>query len=140
LDAFMNFRSLPPTDYQAFYAASTYSGFNVGPASVVANGKDLVAENGVIHIIDKVLTPPPSIDQYINSDSRYSLFKSLLDRYVTFELNTDISRKYNVLTGNTDNVYVKTYNGSIAFAPNNENYLKIDANDAQQDSYSIVAP
>lgn len=139
LDAYMQIKGLGAADYEAFYPGSTYSGFNVGPASVLADQKDIEAENGVIHVVDHVLVPPLSIDQYINQTADYSAFKNLLDKFVTYNVNADISHKYAVLSGKTANVYVKTYAG-LAYSPNNENYMKADANDAQTDSYSIVAP
>jgi hypothetical protein len=37
--------------------------------------KDIYAENGIIHTIDKVITALPSLDQYIGSNSDYSEFR-----------------------------------------------------------------
>ena len=138
LDPFMTFSGLNATDYNYFYPNTQYTGKNVAGATIVE--QDIVAENGVIHIVDKVLTPPQSIDQYIAAKSDYSIFKSLLDKYVTYNLNTDISHRYQVLTGSADNVYAKNYSTLLAFSPNNENYLKLDANDAQTGMYTIFAP
>jgi len=137
---FMSFSGLSQTDYTYFYPGSTYTGKNVGPASIVEGEYNITAENGVIHVVDKVLVPPLSIDQYIVAKSDYSAFKTLLDKFVSYNLNTEISQRYQVLSGKAASVYVKNYSSLLAFAPNNENYLKIDVNDAQQNSYSIFAP
>lgn len=137
---FMGFAGLSQTDYSFFYPGSTYTGKNVGPASILEGQYNITAENGVIHVIDRVLVPPPSIDQYIGAKPDYSVFKGLLDKFVSYNVNTDISHRYEVLSGKAANVYVKNYSTLLAFSPNNENYLKIDANDAQQSSYSIFAP
>jgi hypothetical protein len=45
-----------------------------------------------------------------------------------------------VLTGKSDKVYAKTYPGTFAFSPNNENYIKLQANDAQTHGYSAIVP
>ncbi|WP_197082303.1 fasciclin domain-containing protein [Pedobacter sp. BMA] len=138
LPPFMTFAGIGATDYNYFFPGTEYTGKNVGPAKITE--QDIVAENGVIHIIDRVLTPPQSIDQYITAKTQYSAFKSLLDKYVSYSINTDISHRYQVLTGKSDNVYAKIYSGVLGFSPNNENYLKLDANDAQAGMYTIFAP
>lgn len=140
LSPYMAFTGLSATDYNFFYPNTTYNGNNVGPAHILGDQQNIIAENGVIHVVDKVLTPPLSIDQYVAAKPEYSTFKSLLDKFVTYGLNTDISHRYEVLTGKAANVYVKSYSTLLGFSPNNENFLKVDANDAQQGSYSIVAP
>ncbi|TCD05631.1 hypothetical protein EZ449_16210 [Pedobacter frigidisoli] len=140
LSPFMAFSGLSAADYNFFYPNSTYNGNNVGPGKLVDGQTNIIAENGVIHVVDKVLTPPQSIDQYINQKTDYSVFKNLLDKFVTYTLNADISHRYEVLSGKPANVYVKNYSTLLAYAPNNENYLKADANDAQSGSYSIFAP
>jgi uncharacterized surface protein with fasciclin (FAS1) repeats len=138
LPPFLNFSGVNAFDYNYFFPNSEFVRKNVAGAKIIE--EDIIAENGVIHVIDKVLTPPQSIDQYINTNNNYSFFKSLLDRYVTYNVNADISRRYQVLTGKPDNVFVKNYSNILAFSPNNENYLRLDANDAQIGMYAIFAP
>lgn len=140
LAPFMAFSGLTAADYNFFYPNIAYNGANIGAAHILPNQQNIIAENGIIHVIDRVLTPPLSIDQYLTSKPEYSTFKSLLDKFVTYGLNTDISHRYEVLTGKAANVYVKSYSSLLGFSPNNENFLKVDANDAQQGSYSIIAP
>jgi uncharacterized surface protein with fasciclin (FAS1) repeats len=138
LPPFTGFSGVSAFDYNYFFPNTVFNGKNVGAAKIIE--QDIVAENGVIHVTDKVLTPPQSIDQYINSKSQYSAFKSLLDKYVSYNVNTDISRRYQVLTGKSDNVFVKNYSSLLGFSLNNENFLKEDANDAQIGMYTIFAP
>jgi len=140
LAPFMAFSGLTAADYNFFYPNIAYNGANIGSAHILPNQQNIIAENGIIHVIDRVLTPPLSIDQYLTSKPEYSTFKSLLDKFVTYGLNTDISHRYEILTGKAANVYVKSYSSLLGFSPNNENFLKVDANDAQQGSYSIIAP
>ncbi len=136
---FMTGKGLGASDYNYFYPASSYSGFNVAEAKVVQ--KDITAENGIIHVVDRVITALPSIDQYIGSNPNYSEFKKLLDKYlVQFVLNQTVTNNYRALTGTTTDVFTKVYNASLAFSPNNENFLKLQDNDAQSDCYTMFVP
>jgi uncharacterized surface protein with fasciclin (FAS1) repeats len=138
---FMTNKKLTAWDYNYFYPGSTYTGFNVADATVTE--QDIAAENGVIHIIDKVITALPSIDQFIEAKEEYSLFKGLLDKFmVQYVLNPAITRRYQLTTGIQENVYTKVYtspSGPLAYALNNENQL-LGLNDAQTESYSIFVP
>ena len=138
-DVYFAAKKLTAADYNYFYPNSQFSGFNVESAKVVT--KDITAENGVIHELDKVVLPLPSIDEYLRSKPEYSEFRKLYYKYVVnFVLNADASQRYQLLTGNSQSVYVKAYSSLLAFAPNNENHLKIQDNDGQQDSWSIFVP
>ena len=138
-DLFFNTRNLTSADYTYFFPNSQYSDFNVGEAKVVT--RDIAAENGVVHEIDRVITPLPSIDEYLRTKSEYSEFKKLYDKYlVGFILNSDATNRYKILSGNSNPVYVKTYNSLLAFSPNNENYLKLSENDGQQNCWTIFVP
>lgn len=138
LGPFMAYSGISAMDYNYFYPNTVFNGKNVAGAQITE--QDIVAENGVIHITDKVITPPLSLDQYVNTKPDYSVFKTLLDKYVTYNLNDDITHRYQVLTGKSDNVYAKNYSSLLGFSPNNENFLKEDANDAQVGMYTLFAP
>ncbi len=130
---------LSVSDYNYFYPQSTFSGFNVAGARVTT--KDIAAENGVIHIIDKVITPLKSIDQYLRTKSEYSLFRSILERFmVLFVKNNDATNRYRVLNGGNTDVMVKVYSNLLAFSPNNENYFKLQDNDGQRDGWTMFVP
>ena len=137
--SYMTAKGLTATDYNFFYPSSTYTGFNVGPAKVVT--PDIVAENGFIHETDQVLVPFASLDQYLASNLQYSEFKKLFDKYmVSFILNTDATNKYRLITGSNENVFIKSFDGGLAFSPNNENYVKLQDNDGQADGYTLMIP
>lgn len=130
---------LSQSDYTYFYPQSTFSGFNVANARVTK--RDIPAENGVIHVIDRVVTPAKSIDQYLRSKPEYSVFRSILERFmVLFIKNTEATRRYQVLHGGADDVSVKVYSNLLAFSPNNENYFKLQDNDAQKDGWTMFVP
>jgi uncharacterized surface protein with fasciclin (FAS1) repeats len=138
-DIYFAAKGLTAADYTYFYPSSQFSGFNVGEAKVVT--RDIAAENGIVHEIDKVITPLPSIDEYLRSKPEYSEFKRLYDRYlVGFVLNADATNRYKLVSGDNKQVYVKTYSSGLAFSLNNENYVKLQDNDGQQNSWTIFAP
>lgn len=132
-------QGLSQSDYTYFYPGSSFSGFNVANAKVTQ--KNIPAENGVIHIIDKVVAPAKSIDQYLRNKPEYSLFRSILEQFmVLFVKNTDASRRYQVLNGGSQDVSVKVYSNLLAFSPNNENYFKLQDNDGQRDGWTMFVP
>ena len=137
IDSYLLKNNLSSEDYKSFYPNSEFGGFSVADAKVVAY--DIPAENGIIHEIDNVVEALPNIDQYLTSKPEYSDFKALLDKYVLYVENPDFTKRYNVLTGSTEKVYIKSYDGLLAFSPNNEGFLGAST-DGQSNSWSIAVP
>lgn len=143
IDGFMSSAGLTAWDYNYFYPDSKYTGFNVGQAGVVS--PDIDAENGMIHEVDKVIMPAQSIDEYLKGKPGYSSFWKILNRLntnntVQYIYNTDATSRYQTVTRKSDKVYVKAYSPLLAYAPNNENFLKIGDNDGQKDCWTMFAP
>ena len=138
---FMAARNLSAADYNYFFPGTTYTGFNV--ADAIVTEQDIPAENGVIHVVNKVITALPSLDQYLEGKPEFSQFKELFDKFlVQYILNQSITHRYQVTTGKSDNVYTKVFaapTAILAFSPNNENYL-FSGNDAKTESYTMFAP
>ena len=138
-DTYFSTHNLSAYDYNFFFPGSQYNGFNVESARVLES--DIAAQNGVIHIIDRVITPIQSIDEYLRNKPQYSEFRNLLEKYmVQFISNTAASTKYNLVTGLNSQVYVKVYSALLSYSPNNENFLKVEDNDGQKDGWSILVP
>ncbi|TDH24262.1 hypothetical protein EXU57_15750 [Segetibacter sp. 3557_3] len=142
-DDYFAANNLTAADYKYFFPTTEYTGFNVSNARVLT--KDITAENGVVHEVDKVITPLLSIDEYIRTKPEYSSFRAILNRLyvnnmVQFIYNADASRRYEVLTGKNDSVFVKVYSGLLAFSPNNENFVKLEDNDGQKDCWTMFIP
>jgi uncharacterized surface protein with fasciclin (FAS1) repeats len=130
---------LTAADYNYFYPDVDYTGFNVPGGKVVE--ENILAENGVIHVVDKVVLPPQSIDQYLTAHTEYSDFKRMFDRFmVTYAYNAEATQRYQIATGKADSVKIKSYNSFLAFSPNNENYLKVMDNDGQSNGWTLFAP
>jgi uncharacterized surface protein with fasciclin (FAS1) repeats len=138
-DNYMAAKVLSASEYNYFYPTTPYTGFNV--ADAVVTEKDIPAENGVIHVINRVVTALPSLDQYLAANPNYSEFKKLFDRYlVQYVLNATITQNYNNVHGGNAQVYTKAFSYSIGFSPNNENFLKQQENDGQSNSYTLFVP
>ncbi|SIS94795.1 Fasciclin domain-containing protein [Filimonas lacunae] len=139
VDNFMSAKGLNASDYNYFYPNATYTGFNVLDATVTA--KDILTENGIIHIVNKVMVALPSIDEYLASKPEYSEFKKLFDRFlVSYLFNQGVTTKYNNINSTNARVYTKMFSAAIGFSLNNENFLKQQDNDGQQNCYSIFVP
>lgn len=130
---------LTPADYNYFFPGTPFTGLNILDARITES--NIAAENGNIHVIDRVLSPLQNIEKYLASKPEYSLFNSLFERFmVTYTENADASKRYQVLNNSSDKVYVKFYNAGLAFSLNNENYMKMQDNDGQMNGWSIFAP
>ncbi|MBV4355989.1 fasciclin domain-containing protein [Pinibacter aurantiacus] len=142
-DDYFKANNLTAEDYRYFYPESEYKGFNVAQAAVLT--QDIVAENGIIHEVDKVITPLQSIDEYIAAKPEYSSFRAILNRLyvnnmVQFIYNADATHRYQVLSGKGDSVFVKVYSNLLSYAPNNENFTKEEDNDGQKDCWTMFIP
>lgn len=132
-------KGLSSYDFNYFYPNKDYTGFNLFDSKITE--ADIIAENGIIHEVDKVNPPLMNIDQYLESNSNYSKFREVIENYlVTYVFNQGATTAYRNFTGNTDEVFVKRYDGTLMYAPNNENYLKTEDNDGQAEAYTMVAP
>jgi hypothetical protein len=132
-------RGLGNYDYNFFYPNVDYTGFNVLDGTV--KEADVIAENGIIHEMTKVSLPLLNIDQYLESNPKYSLFRSMLEgNLVNYVFNQDATTTYYNFTKKSDNVYVKVYDPALSFSINNENYLKQSDNDGQNDAYTLFVP
>lgn len=138
-EGYMSGKALTAADYNFFFPNTTYTGFNVVDAVVTQS--DLPAENGVIHVVNRVITSLPSLDEYLGSNPAYSEFKKLFDRFlVQYTLNASVTQKYQVLNPGAGQVFTKVFASALAFSPNNENFMKLTDNDGQANSYSLFAP
>lgn len=139
---FMAKSGLSSYDYNYFYPNTELTEFNVANAKVLE--KDLWAENGIIHVVDKVILPLDNLEEVLAKTTECSEFKDILDRYlVTYTKASDnFQLKFEQSSGKSDAVYVKDY-PYCSFALNCENYLKFGGGtqmDAQTDGWTLFAP
>nr|WP_315244866.1 fasciclin domain-containing protein [uncultured Flavobacterium sp.] len=132
-------QSLNSNDYKFFYPNSTFTDFNVLGGTI--KEADIIAENGVIQEVSQVSLPLVNLDQYLENNSNYSLFRELIQKnLVTYVFNQGATTTYRNYTGKGDDVYVKVYDAGLPYSLNNENFLKQMDNDGQNDAYTLIAP
>jgi len=148
LNHYLNKKEITPSDIEVFYDRP-YAGPQIDKARVVISNVN--AENGIIHVIDRVIEPLPNISDYLFANEQYSLFNSILEmsyrpRNNNIAVNFDaesypqLTERYGALRNLAGPVHVKSYTGAYAFAPNNENHLRANRNDAQTESWTLFAP
>ncbi|WP_181306053.1 fasciclin domain-containing protein [Rufibacter sp. XAAS-G3-1] len=135
---------LAGTDYTFFYPGVNWNqNFHVANAKVVT--PNIIAENGVIHEVDNVILPLENIEEYIASKPEYSVFRELFEKYmVYYQQSPEATERNRILTGSTDPVYAKIYDGQLEFALNDEGFEVRGAsrlnNEGQSNTYTIYAP
>src|SRR5690606_11432714 len=72
-EKYRQFNSLSVDDYQFFYPSLATSNFFFMGGAVAKT--DIIAENGVIHEVDAVTLPRPSLDQSLKENEEYSFFR-----------------------------------------------------------------
>lgn len=132
------------SDYGIFYPTS-YTGRNVQNASIKAT--NIVCENGVVHEIDQVLEPLPTLENLLD-DPDYSMFRDMVNKtgstgepyFITYQYNEAVTQYYQkAMPGkNIDRVYLKYYSG-LAVNLNAERY-GTSASQAEQGGYTLFAP
>ncbi|ANW95404.1 hypothetical protein AXE80_03525 [Wenyingzhuangia fucanilytica] len=88
LPYYMESKGIEKADYNFIFDGETYADtdqMKVYEANAVR--ANIVAENGFIHALDKVIEPRENIYQALMSDEykdKYSMFKNLIDRFASF--------------------------------------------------------
>jgi uncharacterized surface protein with fasciclin (FAS1) repeats len=137
-DNYFSMMGLSTSDYTYFYPNATFSEINIAGGNVIGTGVE--AENGYYYQINKVIEPLSNIYEYIKSQSSYSTFKGLLDKFARFTINDDFQARYLEATGLSATVYHKEFSDTLAFSPNGECYLRNTTYDAQNDCWTIFVP
>ncbi|MDA3817465.1 MAG: fasciclin domain-containing protein, partial [Prolixibacteraceae bacterium] len=141
--AYMAQEGISATDYNYFYPNAELTDFNVANAKVIE--KDIWAENGIIHVVDKVIPPLNNLEEILEETDQCSEFKSILDKYIVeYKYAFDnFQLKYEQSSGQRQDIYMKVYRGA-AFNLNCENYLTFSQTsrqmDSQIDGYTLFAP
>ena len=140
--AFMDNTGLSASDYNFFYPDVTLGDVNVVDARVLQ--KDIYAENGIIHVVDKVILPLPNIEEVLAEKDQFSTFRSLINEYLR---RYQLADRYFLLlneevTGSYEDVFIKWY-PLMYFSPNCENYLRHGGGeefDDQIGGFTMIAP
>ena len=128
------------SSYEAFYPNSTWTGddgFNVSNASVKEYG--IIANNGYIHTVDRVIEPLETIYTELKNQDKYSVFFDLYDSFGYYVADNSLSESYAASYG-VDTLYTYYHSGLPNIAcewptTSFSNFTSLTA-----DSYSIFAP
>ncbi|MDD3079585.1 MAG: fasciclin domain-containing protein [Paludibacter sp.] len=133
------------SDYSIFYPEATYTGENVQSANMLE--KDMMAENGVVHEVDRVLEPLPTLEKLLDTPD-YSDFRELLNitgstgepYFITYTYSKTATDYFQEAMPDSiiDEVYLKTYSG-LSYNLNFERYGST-VKDAEQGGYTLFAP
>lgn len=136
---------LTAKDYNTYYPNSTYTGRNVQSASIVKG--DMQAGNGMVHEINEVLLPLPSLGKMLDSSNDYSKFKYILDMktptgipyFFNYSFIEHTTKLYQTIypSLNIGRVYAKFYGTTIP--PYSERYGTLPK-EAEMDGYTLIAP
>lgn len=128
------------SNYEAFYPNSTWTGdngFNVSNASVKEYG--VIANNGYIHTIDRVLEPLETIYTELKTRNDFSIFFNLYDSFGSYVADKDLTKSYAAAYG-VDTLYQYQHDGlpNIACEWPVNSYLAFTSLTSR--AYSIFAP
>ncbi len=93
------------SNYEAFYPNSTWTGdngFNVSNASVKEYG--IIANNGYIHAIDRVLEPLETIYTEMKKREKFATFLNLYDSFGMYVADDNLTKSYAAAYG-VDTLY-----------------------------------
>jgi hypothetical protein len=134
-------------DYDFMFPGEIYSQGDMKVANAHVSQANVVAENGIIYALDKVVEPRPNLYQNLTSaeyEGKYSLFKSLLERFAYFN---DRGEQINRYTGELEKLYYISFQTGIAvnklaFNPNDESYppLVNNVNRTWANATGMLAP
>ncbi len=132
------------SNYEYFYPNSVWSGddggFNISNASVTEYA--IVADNGYVYVIDRVLEPLETIYTKLKESSEFSIFLSMYNRFVDFTKDEELTANY----GKGTDLYMQSYTDLPAIASewtyNGESgdpdYSRFDL--LSRAAYSVYAP
>lgn len=91
-------------NYEYFFPGTPWkdaTGFNISNAAIEDGGYSVIADNGYIYLVDRVLHPLNTIYDELASNSDYSDFLTLYDSYEYYELDNHLTLEY----GNGTDLY-----------------------------------
>ncbi len=128
-------------NYEAFYPNSTWTGddgFNVSEATV--NEYGLIAKNGYVYTINKVLEPLGSLYDELKNNPDYSDFLAIYDKFSVYTADDELTTKYGEALG-VDTLYLHSHRdplAPIAMEWYKYDYRRLDT--LAYRAYSLFAP
>ena len=117
LDEFFTTTGISSDNYNKYFPEVEYTGFNIVDARVL--GDYIVAENGYVYELDKVILPLPNLDEYLvehPEKDKFTEFRKIL------LMATDTCERDHLDLSKDLPVYYKTFDDGIFPDPNIEEY------------------
>ncbi len=124
LPAYFDAQALNPVDYSFLFPGKTYNANEMKVLDADVTEANVVTENGLIFVLNKVLDPPVNLYQNLVSDKntgKYTIFKRMVDRFGSFSFNRI---ETNPITGQADSIFNLSFQTGIT-----NNYLGFNLND-----------
>lgn len=82
-------------NYEYFYPNSTWkSERGIAAANAQLTSDEIETDNGYLYTIDQVIEPLHTVYEAMENDERFSIAKSIFDKFLTFTYNANASKKY----------------------------------------------
>ncbi|WP_372771925.1 fasciclin domain-containing protein [Mangrovibacterium sp.] len=146
IQEYFDSQTLNPEDYEFLFPGESYSGsMRVADANVTE--ENVITENGLIFILDKVVEPRENLYQNLVSEENtgsYTIFKNMIDRFGSFSFKELVD---NPVTGQQDSIFQLSFLTGItsnypAYNPNSETYpaLKNNVDRTYANAVGLFAP
>ncbi|MDB2462686.1 fasciclin domain-containing protein, partial [Algibacter sp.] len=144
LDSYLENYGVERSDYEFMYPEQTFNAGDMKVFGASVTQQNIVAENGIIYALDKVLEPQDNLYTNLSSpeyNDKYSMFKKLLERFANL---TSIGDVLNEDTGEFEEVFqlrfsVGLENDFLPFNPEDTRYsTNIDGTPAF--AWGLLAP
>ncbi|MEP3837833.1 MAG: fasciclin domain-containing protein [Algibacter sp.] len=144
LDSYMSTWGVEYSDYDFMFPGETFSEGDMKVFDANVSQKNVIAENGIIYALDKVIEPQPNLYENLSAEEygdKYSMFKKMIER---FSYIHSLGDQINEETGETEEIFQHRFttgieNDALPFNPSDENYAtNIDGTLAQ--AWGFLAP
>ena len=144
IPSYMETQGVENADYDFMFPGETFNDGDMKVFGANVSQQNVVAENGIIYALDKVIEPQKNLYDNLSSaeyGGKYSMFQKMLERFAYLRLMGD---EINEETGETETIYQFRFNVGVEsnylpFNPFDENYAtNIDGTLAQ--GWGLLAP
>ncbi|MDR1122296.1 MAG: fasciclin domain-containing protein [Dysgonamonadaceae bacterium] len=108
LESQMTAHNITNEDFSILFNGQSRSGDDAYIYNIKVKQRDIVCQNGYIHVLEEVLIPPSNMAEVILNAPETSMFSSFMERFAAPYYNATLTEQHSLL-GGTDSVFVKGY-------------------------------
>lgn len=144
LESYLEENGVETTDYEFMYPEQTWNPGDMKVFGASVTQQNIIAENGIIYALDKVLEPKKNLYENLSSpefNDKYSMFEKLLERFTSIVSIGDV---LNEETGETEEIHqlrfsVGLENDLLPFNPADTRY-QTNINGTPAQAWGLLAP